>query len=151
MCTIFVQFKLNKKKNSFSDLAPPPCFRLPSPLITQGCMANCWTSAPSAWHAAHSLPPIKSWRWREQVPSRQDPELEHDVACLGSRTAQHRSLSGAFFLFIPTLFCLLPFLSFFSLVFTLKAWPRKGRLSMFHNITAHFFLLFTSKIPSSHI
>lgn len=112
--------------------------------------------------ASPPLPPIEP-PWREarcdqggdrQVGRAEDPRLDHDVATLGLGLAQPPSLTGGGFFFLihsPLFSARCPSCLSSLLVFALKAWPRKGRLSTFHNITAHFFLLFTSKITSSHI
>ena len=71
-------------------------------------------------------------RWRWVAGRAPDPEWEHTVARLGSGLTQPPSLTGDFsypFLFIlhSPFGYLFPFLSLFSLVFALKAQPRKGR------------------------
>lgn len=122
-------------------------------------------------HDAHWFP-LRQTRLQREARCHQgeaggwgEPRTRARARCgqqAGPRAHTASSLMGFFVvIFVPPrpfLFILLSpfgylfsFPSPFSLVFAHKAQLRKGRLSTVHNITAHFFLLFTSKIPSSHI
>lgn len=93
-------------------------------------MANCWALLLLPGTQLTRSPQHRAGRGENgrshQGEGRQDPGVEHDVASLGLGPAQPQPLTGAFSYSFSTLFCSLPFLSFFSLVFALKAWPRKA-------------------------
>lgn len=127
---------------------------------------------PTAWPRRSLVPPeTDPAAERSQVPSRgswgagRALDQSQNMLWLGWAQGSCSLVPHGVFLLLllffsprPFLFILLSPFSYlfsfpspFSLVFAHKAQLRIGRLSTVHNITAHFFLLFTSKIPSSHI